>query len=295
MKRLILALMLTLPALSEEVRIRQQPSQTRVIVREGVIWCPLLPLATELGIEVHQSGPGYSLGDKAEPVDAGQLRLPDGKRLGLQEDSGEPIVNAEEFCKALGGKVTQPERGVIALYPPPPKAGPVRRDDPSSFFISQVRSSFNPTGTVDNSNCGPASLAMAARVFGKWPLEIADSDYPAMMSWIRRAMGHKTDEMQGTNIPWLTKAADKLHLSNSLFTDFNQLSPQLAQGRMVIVSGYMKNLNMPGGSHTMLVVAERGDDFLVNDPGLFFKRPGTAIPNADLKRFFVLGIAVGAP
>ncbi len=293
MKRLILALFLTLPALSEEVRIRQQPAQVRVVVVDGTIWCPLLKLAEELGVQVSPSGAGYAVGEGKEPVESGRLRLSNGKLLDLQEDANEVVVRAEDFCRGIGGRVTRPDRGVIGLYPPLPQPGPVDRSDPSSFFISQVRSSYNPTGAVDNSNCGPAALAMAARAFGKWPLNVGDTDYPAMMTWIRRAMGHNNDEMQGTNIPWLTKAADQLGLANTLFTEVEELEPQLAKGRMVIVAGYMKNLNMPGQSHTMLVVGQRNGDFLVNDPGLFYKLPGTAIAGADFKRFFVLGIAVG--
>lgn len=292
MKTLLLSLLLTMTVLGEEVRIRQQPARSRVVVLEGVMYCPLQSLADELGATLSPSGSGYSVGENQATAQAGQLLI-QGKVLELQQDSGEPMVDAAAFCKALGGRVTQPERGVLGLYPPLAKAGPVDKNNPASFFISQVRSSSNPTGSVDNSNCGPASLAMAARVFRKWPVDIAETDYPAMMSWIRRTMGHKTDEMQGTNIPWLTKAADKLGLQNLLFTDFEQLSPQLGQGKLVIVSGYMKDLNMPGGSHTMLAVAERGEDFLVNDPGLFFKLPGTIIHGADMRRFFKLGIAIG--
>jgi hypothetical protein len=292
MRALLLCLLLACPLAAEEVRIRQQPARTRVVVREGVIYCPLQGLAQELGVTVTAAGEGFLVGDSSAPVAAGQLNVA-GKLLELQDDNGEPLVDAAEFCKALGGKVTQPGRGILGLYPPLPRGGPVRREDPSSFFISQVRSSSNPTGSVDNSNCGPAALAMAARVFGKWPPGIAESDYPAAMTWIRRAMGHNTDEMQGTNTPWLTKAADQLGLPNQLFTDYGQLSQHLAQGRLVIVAGYMKNLNLPGGSHSLLVVAERGDHFLVNDPGLFYKIPGSPIRSDEMKRFFVLGIAIG--
>ncbi|MBS2036967.1 C39 family peptidase [bacterium] len=280
MKFLFLALLLSWPCLAEEVRIRQQPAQSRVVVRDGVIFCPLQSLAQELG-----ASESFSLQDGRVTVN--------GKSLELQEDGGEPIVNALEFCKALGGKVTQPERGVLGLYPPAARSGPVNRTDPSSYFISQVRSSTNPTGTVDNSNCGPASLAMAARAFGKWPLEIADNDFPGMMTWIRRTMGHKTDEMQGTNFPWLTRAADQLKLPNKLFLNYDELPGHLARGRLVLVTGYLQDLGLPGGGHAMLVVGARGDDFLINDPGLFYKIPGSAVRSTDLRRFFKMGIAVG--
>ncbi len=61
----------------------------------------------------------------------------------------------------------------------------------------------------------------------------------------------------------------------------------------MIVTGSMKDLNKPGGTHTMLVVGQRGDDYVVNDPGLFYKLPGTIIRGADLEHFFKLGIAIG--
>lgn len=280
MKTFLLALLLSLPAQCEEVRIRQQTAQSRVVVREGVIYCPLQSLAQELGAS------------EACTVVDNRLTV-QGKTLELQEDGGELIVNALEFCKALGGKVTQPERGVLGLYPPPPKAAPVNRNDPASFFISQVRSSTNPSGSVDNSNCGPASLAMAARVFGKWPIEVADNDFPGMMTWIRRTMGHKTDEMQGTNFPWLTRAADKLKLPNHLFLSYDELPTHVAKGRLVLVTGFLRDLGLPGTGHAMLVVGARGDDFLVNDPGLFYKLPGSPIHAGDLRRFFKMGIAIG--
>ncbi|MFN8608130.1 MAG: C39 family peptidase [Vulcanimicrobiota bacterium] len=281
MKRILpLVCLLSLPLLAEEVRIRQQPAQTRVVVREGVIYCPLQSLAQELGAS------------QAYTVEENRVTVK-GQTLELVEDAGESLVDAREFCRALGGKVTQPERGVLGLYPPPPKAAPVKRDDPASFFFSQVRSSTNPTGSVDNSNCGPASLAMAARAFGKWPLEVADDDFPGMMSWIRRSMGHQTNEMQGTNFPWLTRAADQLKLPNKLFVNFEELPAHVNRGRMVLITGYLRDLGLPGGGHAMLVVGSRGDDFLVNDPGLFYKLPGTPIHGTDLKRFFKMGIAVG--
>ena len=292
MKPLLLALVLTLPVFAQKVRIRQQPAQCQVFVRDGVSYCPLLPLAHELSAPVRLSGEGYLVGESRESVPAGQVQV-NGKRLELQDEAGEPIVNAEEFCLALGGRVTHPERGVLGLYPKLASAGPVNRQDPSSFYFSQIRSSSNPTGAVGNGNCGPASLAMAARAFGRWPAEVPEGDYPSLMTWIRHAMGHKSDEMEGTNIPWLTKAATRLKLHSELFTNYDELARQIAKGRMVIVAGHLKNLNMPGGSHAMLVVAQSGEGYAVNDPGLFYKLPGTVLKDADLKRFFVMGVAVG--
>lgn len=292
MKPLVLALLLSLPGLAQQVRIRQQPAQSRVFLREGVLYCPLLSLAQELGASVQPSGEGYLVGESKEVVPMGQVQVY-GKRLDLQDEGGEPIVNAEEFCLALGGKVTHPERRVLGLYPKQAPAGPVNRQDPASFYFSQVRSSSNPSGTVDNGNCGPASLAMAARAFGRWPAEVTAGDYPTMMTWIRQAMGHKSEETQGTNIPWLTKAAARLKLHSELFTNYDELARQIAKGRMVIVAGHLKNLNMPGGSHAMLVVTQRGEGYAINDPGLFYKLPGTVLKDADLRRFFVMGIAVG--
>ena len=43
----------------------------------------------------------------------------------------------------------------------------------------------------------------------------------------------------------------------------------------------------------MLVVGQDGPDYLINDPGLFYKKPGQKLSAQDLRRFFQLGVAVG--
>lgn len=83
-KALLLALLLSLPLLAEEVRIRQQPAQSRVVVRDGIIYCPLQSLAQELG-----AGEAYTVKENQVTVN--------GKTLELQDDAGEALVNAQEF------------------------------------------------------------------------------------------------------------------------------------------------------------------------------------------------------
>lgn len=294
-KHWTLMALLSLPLAAEEIRIRREPARTPAVMREGVIFADLQSLTQELGVGVQPAGEGWRIGpaDPA-PVPVGKVQV--GKQmLDLVEGENGPLVDAEALCLALGGKATHPERSVLNLTPPLAQ-GPVRvnRADPSTFYFSQIRSSSNPGGSADNGNCGPCCLAMAARAYGRWPLEVADSDLRGMMTWIRKAMGHgDSDEKAGTNIPWLTRAGDKLGLHPKLFQDFDQLSGHLQKGRMVIIAGQMANLGVQGGAHAMLVVGQDGENALVNDPGLFYKRPGTTIPLRDLRKFFILGIAVG--
>lgn len=258
MKRLLLALWALLgptgPGSAEELRIRWSPARSQVVLRDQIWYAPLSTLAEECGVQVSPAGQGFQVANPAR-----DLELPPGKLqvnetpLDLLEEDGQWWVPAEAFCLALGGKITRPDHSVLNLIPPArPQAASVQRSDPASFYLSQVRSSTNPNGSRDNGNCGPACLAMAARAFGRWPLHLADSDVAGMMSWVRREMGHSSDESQGTNIPWLTKPAQKLQLNPQLFQDFDQLPGHLAQGRMVIVAGPLSALNMPGGTHALL-------------------------------------------
>ena len=280
--------------LANEILIRHVPAHSRAVVRDGVVYSPLGPLSEDLGVKVFPAGEGFATQDSGDPVPAGKLRVGE-QLLDLVDEAGETLVPAEAFCLALGGRATHPERSVLNLIPPGPAvvAVKVNRNDPATFYFSQIRSSTNPNGSTDNGNCGPCCMAMAARAFGRWPLQIADSDLPGMMTWVRRAMGHTGDEHGGTNIPWLTRAGDKLGLHPHMFTDYGQLAGQVAKGRMVIVAGQLSKLGIQGGAHAMLVVGAQGDELLINDPGLFYKKPGTAIKSADLKNFFQLGIALG--
>lgn len=296
-KHRLLALwaLLGLTGWGEELRIRWSAARSTLVIRDQVWYAPLSTLAEECGVQIRPAGQGFQVANPARTLElpSGQLQVND-TQLDMLEEDGQWWVSAEAFCLALGGKVTRPDHGVLNLIPPSPfLPARVQRSDPASFFLSQVRSSTNPNGSRDNGNCGPACLAMAARAFGRWPLHLADSDVPGMLSWVRREMGHSSDESQGTNIPWLTKPAQKLQLHPQLFQDFEQLLHHLAQGRMVIVAGPLSQLNFPGGTHALLVVGSSGDDLLVNDPGLFFKRPGSRIPADQLRGFFLLGIAVG--
>lgn len=293
-----LSLLLGLAAAADELQIRKTPARSPAVVREGVVYAPLTSLAEELGVKAWPAGEGYLVAEQAGDlsVPAGKVQVR-GKLLDLLEEAGDPLVPAEAFCLALGGKVTHPERSVLNLIPPTAPAAAaakiVSKSDPASFYFSQIRSSTNPTGSRDNGNCGPACLAMAARAFGRWPLQISDSDLPGMMTWIRHEMGHTSDEAQGTNIPWLTKPAEKMKLHPKLFQNFDELPNHLARGRMVIVAGQLSNLGLPGGAHAMLAVSQVGDEIVINDPGLFYKQPGTRIQAVELRRFFILGIALG--
>ncbi len=297
-KTVIVVLLMGGLVLADEIQIRRAPARTQAVLRDGVVYGALTSLCEDLGVSLFAAGEGFVVGEAPPPeftVPAGKVQVA-GKLLDLWDEGEDPLVAAEAFCRALGGRTTRPERSLLNLIPPRPATAPVKvsRHDPASFYFSQIRSSSNPGGSLDNGNCGPCCMAMAARAFGRWPLEIADGDLKGMMTWVRKAMGHGiSDESQGTNIPWLTRAAEKLGMYSQLFQSFDQLSGHLQKGRMVIVAGQLSQLGLPGGTHAMLVVGLQGDNALINDPGLFYKRPGTPVKMAELRKFFVLGIAVG--
>jgi hypothetical protein len=199
--------------------------------------------------------------------------------LKLFEEGGELFVPAAEFCLALGGKVSYPERTVVNLQPPQgPKAHPkVSRSDPASFFFTQVRSSSNALSGRSNGNCGPACLSMVALAFDRWPLGLNAENRQAMMIWCREQMGADSNEQMGTNIGKMPAVAEKLKLHPQWVTRFEDLDGHLQRGRFVIIGGDMARLGFrQSGGHAMLVVG-----------------PGHRVRAQDLRRFFQVGLALG--
>jgi hypothetical protein len=266
-KRLAIFLSLSFVASAQEIYWKGSPLACPCEIRDGKFWAPLADFMEALKLDASE-----------KPVSAeGAVGDP-------------PWIEVESFWSAWGGRSRKSGSRKLVLL-----EGGVDRSDPGSFFISQARSSSNPSGALDNGNCGPACLAMAARALGKWPAELPSQDYPGMLSWCRFEMGHRSPESEGTNIPWLVKPAAKLGLQTELTQEPAEIDRWIEGGRLVIVAGALSDLQMPGGTHALLVVGSYADDYLVNDPGLFFKLPGSRIKKAALQKFVKLGIAVFSP
>lgn len=277
-----------------ELQIRRQSCTIKTTTQADVLYAQLDELAQEFGAACYPAGSGWSLQPDDAEVESGKVRV--GKALlETRLEDGLVYVNAAEFCLALGGKVSYPERTVVNLTPPESSKGPVKvdRNDPSSFFFTQVRSSTNAVSGRSNGNCAPACLSMVALAFDRWPLGVSSENRQGMMTWVRREMGADRNEQMGTNIGTMPPVAEKLKLNPKWVTKFEDIAPHVAKGRLVIVGGDMSRLGFPPGGHAMLVVGVDGGDYLLNDPGLFYKRPGTRIKAADLQRFFQLGLALG--
>lgn len=286
MKIPLLLLILALPLGAAEIRIQRKPTNLTTVSLEGQEYVSLAALASTLQEQ------GWTLPTALEPQE-GLLQV-QGRSLPVLERNGEVLVALVPFCEALGGRVTFPERTVFNLVPPE-TARPlkVNRADPATFYFSQIRSSTNAYSLGGNANCLPASLAMAALAFDRLPLGINADNRPALMQWCREALGVTPDDQTPVNIAAVPGAAEKLQLHPQKLYRFEDLEPAMKTGKMVLVAGDMADLGFPPGGHAMLVVGMQGKDFLLNDPGLFFRRPGTPLAPEKMRRFFKFGVALG--
>ncbi|MBT9581709.1 hypothetical protein IV102_00070 [bacterium] len=288
-------LLLLGPAWAAELQIRRTPSSIKVTTQADVLYAQLDMLCQEFGVQAVAAGAGLAVGEAGTEVPVGKVRV-GSTLLDVWLEGGEVYVPAADFCLALGGKVSYPERTVVNLNPPegPKSAQKVSRRDPASFFFTQVRSSSNALSGRSNGNCGPACLSMVALAFDRWPLGLSAENRPAMMAWCREQMGADKNESLGTDMGRYPPVAEKLKLNPKWVTKFEDIAGHLQRGRFVIVGGDIGRLGFrQSGGHAMLVVGQDGPDYLINDPGLFYKKPGQRLPAQDLRRFFQLGVAVG--
>lgn len=166
--------------------------------------------------------------------------------------------------------------------PPPPSPAATAVAKPDGVFLTQFVSSWNPDGpTTSNENCGPTSVAMAVRAFGKVPSGM--DPHETLVNAVRQAATGNTDITQGTSCAELAKAAQDFGLTTSSLNpgDMAGLDSALASGKMVIASGdpiaYERALGLTGadygnnarydGSHYILVMGKSADgNYIVDDP-----------------------------
>lgn len=85
-------------------------------------------------------------------------------------------------------------------------------EEPDAYFLTQFPSRFNTKEDVaKNGNCGPASLTMAARAFGKYHVTPAQVD--KAVEDARKRMTGKVSEGHGTSVGQIAKGAESLGLS----------------------------------------------------------------------------------
>lgn len=171
---------------------------------------------------------------------------------------------------------------------PPASYAPLGRDvfvpstrpaapDANTFFISQVRTDrWNPFANSGNTNCGPASLAMALKAVGIMPPGLQDPANPE--AWIdktRMAMEGDENDYKLTSDDDVLRGALRSGARAEKVYGLQGVEQALAQGKLVVLAGnpiaYATRFNDDqyakfNGGHFILVTAIAGDRVTINDP-----------------------------
>jgi hypothetical protein len=171
--------------------------------------------------------------------------------------------------------------------PPPGQAPPVvpavtaPAGDSTWFYFSQVKGPWYQDGPDASADCGPASLAMAAKALGKLGPD-RDPDNDIRQSRIRMT-GTDLPPTWGTGVDQVTEGARGFGLSAETIWDFDTVIEMVRQGKMAVMAGnpinYERELGFQdnfaaycnsgyySGGHFILVVRQNDDGtFLVHDP-----------------------------
>jgi hypothetical protein len=150
-------------------------------------------------------------------------------------------------------------------------------------FITQEKSPTNKNAKNVNSDCGPTSLAMAAKRWNKVPKGYSASPQGVeqFISYLRKLMTGKNNHQAGTNGKQVAHAAESIGIHASIIRNMtlDSLNKGLSHQNMVIAGGnpaapgaYAQSLSEKqykhfNGSHWILVVARgKNDHYIVDDP-----------------------------
>jgi hypothetical protein len=142
-----------------------------------------------------------------------------------------------------------------------------KRED---WFISQYGSKWNTNEDVpgsDNGNCGPTSLTMVAKAFGKISPNAAQADSAIEES--RERMGDSQNERSGTSVEGIARGARSYGLDAQVSSNANleTIQAELAKGRLVIAHVGTYHLSgTRGGGHYTVVTAIKDGKVYLNDP-----------------------------
>lgn len=148
--------------------------------------------------------------------------------------------------------------------------------DPNTFFISQVRSGWNPFANSGNTNCGPASLAMALKAVGLMPPGLQDPANPE--AWIdktRMAMEGVENDYKLTSDDDVLRGALASGARAEKVYGMQAVEQAMAQGKYVVLAGnpvaYTQRFAEDqyakfNGGHFILVTGIQGDRVTINDP-----------------------------
>lgn len=152
--------------------------------------------------------------------------------------------------------------------------------DPNSFFMTQFRSQFNQNGPSESENCGPTSLAMAFKAFGKGPQGVNPGDTEGFIEQTRQMMTGADNINSETTYNDIQRGAQAGGLNSQIVGGLQGVDQAISAGAMVIAAG---NPDRPGsgayglrmsaddysafnGRHLILIVGRNGSDYLINDP-----------------------------
>lgn len=143
--------------------------------------------------------------------------------------------------------------------------------DVRTFFISQYQSTFNTREDAPrNGNCGPTSLTMVAKAFGK--LDVTAASANAAIEDTRKRMGAGTSqdsEYEGTSYAQLIRGAQSYGLqAREEHGKLDVIKAELAKGRLVIAHVIPSYLNPDTRSrgHYAVVTKVEGGKVHLNDP-----------------------------
>lgn len=144
-----------------------------------------------------------------------------------------------------------------------------------TYFITQYyHKKWNPTQRkANNANCGPTSLAMACRAYGRVPADLAGEDPAALIRHVRKVMTGAVDEGSWTYPVQVADGARKLGLKAKVVFGFARIKEAMAvPGRMMVINvnpspAYAEQLVYPyDGGHFALLTGIEGDRAYISDP-----------------------------
>ena len=169
--------------------------------------------------------------------------------------------------------------------------------DPNSYFFSQFKTdTYNPTGPGRSNNCGPASLAMAAKAFGK-DGQVQNAEQ--QIDRAREAMTGRNDYSELTSLSEIANGAKKLGLQTENVSDLNSLNQAIDTGKQVVLFGnpagaYGDRLSNSqyahyNGMHFVLVAGKAAEEvgkaasYVVNDP--LSRKGSITVSSNELQRY----------
>jgi len=165
--------------------------------------------------------------------------------------------------------------------------------NPHLYFMTQVFDSvWNPDGPPISKNCGPASLAMAYRYFGKTPPGADANDSEQFIESARVVMTGVDNNNGLTNFRDVIRGAQAGGLQTQIVRNLSWMDAALAHGAIIVASGCP---NMPGSygqrfgygsglyGHFILVTAHEGDQYMISDP--LNRRGPSVISREELESF----------